>query len=82
MKPAPRPVSGKGGAAKLGRPDHGVARNLSQGEADATGLTRGCIVYRGFDDELLLLLKNATGWKAILVDEEWVKEQLESFWGV
>jgi len=66
----------------LGKPAAGEARKLTHNEANATGLTRNCLLYVTLAGELHILLRNAAGWKAIIEDEEWIRQQLEGFWSV
>jgi hypothetical protein len=70
----------RGSPPRLGKPEPGAARYLTQGESEATGLTRNCIVLVTYDNETYLLLKNSSGWSEMVEDLEWALQQLTRFW--
>lgn len=61
------------------KPDPGNARYLTNAEAEATGLTCGCIVFHSHGG-LMLLLKTGTVWLEMVKDYDWLVEQLDKLW--
>lgn len=71
----------KGSPPRLGKPDRGVARYLTLGESDATGLTRNCIIFNSTAyEDLMVLIRTSDGWKEMIEDYDWLIGQLEKFW--
>ena len=68
------------GPHRLGRPGPGVARYLTLGESEVTGLTRNCIVFVTHESHVYLMLRNTSGWSEMIGDRDWALEQLTKFW--